>query len=347
MRAAKLWAPRQFRVVDEPDPGPPGPGQVRLRIAYVGICGSDLHYYREGHLHGAAVTEPFVVGHEYSAVVEEVGEGVEGVRPGDRVAVDPAVSCGRCEWCLSGNPNLCPWVQFSGSPPVPGAMQEVMLHPATEVFVLPKGLTLQEGALVEPLSVALHAVDLGKVRLAERVGVIGVGPIGLLTVALLHLAGAVEIWAADVLPWRLALARELGATHLVDASRDPVAQVRDGTGGRGLDAVFEATGEPEGPWQAVEWVRPGGRVVLVGISDGEGIQVPAGPARRKGVTIKLDRRARRTYRRALDLVERRGLPLGRLITHMFPLNEVGRAFAVVDGREDGVVKALVEVSPPR
>ena len=344
MRAARLYGPGEVRVDEVPRPSP-GPGEALVRVEAVGICGSDVHYFREGRIGTTVASEPIVLGHEASGVVEEVGEGVEGLEPGDRVAVDPAVPCGRCEWCRRGDPNLCPYVKFLGTPPTDGALRELIAHPADALFKLPEDLSYEDGAMLEPLGVALHAVDLAHIRPGITAAVFGVGTIGLLIVQLLKLCGAAVKLASDLLPRHLELAEEFGAEGVVRADiEDPVWKVKEATEGRGVDLAFEAAWVHGTTEQAVEALAPGGTLVLVGIPSGEDVvSFRASSSRRKGLTVRMVRRMKHAYPRAIEMARRGLLDLRTPVTHRFPIEEVGRAFVVASEHEEGAIKVMVRL----
>lgn len=342
MRAVRLHGPRTLRVDDVPRPVA-GPGQVLVRVEAVGICGSDLHYYLDGHIGDTVATEPLVLGHEFAGRIEEVGAGVKDLRPGQRVAVDPAIPCGECEFCLKGHPNICPTVRFCGTPPTDGALQELIAWPADLVFPLPDSINAAEGAVLEALGVAIHAVDLGKIRLADRVAVLGAGPIGLLIARLAKVSGAVEVFVTDLNPRRLELARAMGVDAAIDVRQEePVEAIRRLTRGRGVDVAFEAAGVLETPQQAVDALRPGGTIVVVGICPDDQIPIKSTAARRKGVTIKLCRRMKHVYPRAIDLVSHGLVDVSPVISHRFALAETARAFEALTAPQTDVVKAIVE-----
>jgi L-iditol 2-dehydrogenase len=213
MKVARLHGIRDLRVEEAPDPGEPGPGEARIRVTAVGICGSDLHYYREGALGDARPEGPLILGHELAGRVEAVGQGVT-LPVGGLVAVEPGRSCGRCELCERGHPNLCPSVRFCASPPVDGALQEVMLYPASLLFPLPEALSDADGAVLEPLGIGLHTLRLAKLQPGESVAVLGGGCIGLVLVQLCRVAGAGRIFVTEPLPHRREAARVFGATDL-------------------------------------------------------------------------------------------------------------------------------------
>ncbi|HID95889.1 MAG TPA: NAD(P)-dependent alcohol dehydrogenase [Candidatus Latescibacteria bacterium] len=343
MRVARLYRPGDLRIEDAKPPGIRD-GEVLIRVKAAGVCRSDVHYFRYGRIGDAVVTKPIILGHEFAGVVEEVGKRVDGLEPGVPVCVEPGVPCRVCEACREGNYNLCKSMKFCGTPPVDGCYREQIPYPSDFVFPLPGGLSLAEGAMIEPLAVSLHAVDLGKVKPAETVAVLGSGSIGLSVIQLVRLTGAAEIYATDLLRDRLSWAEHFGASLVINAAvEDPVRRITDATGNRGVDVVFEAAGVVETPQQAVDIVKPGGRVVLIGISSEDSIHLSASSARRKGITIKLVRRMRHTYPRAIRLVEKRLVDVKSLVTHEFSLEEIVSAFHLVESYGDGVVKAVIRI----
>ncbi|HLZ28242.1 MAG TPA: alcohol dehydrogenase catalytic domain-containing protein [Chloroflexota bacterium] len=342
MRAARLTAPRTIRCEDIPDPEP-GENDVLVRVGAVGLCGSDLHYFCDGHIGTSVASEPLVLGHEFAGTVESVGPNVRGFLVGDRVAVDPAIPCGRCEVCLEGHPNICPSVRFAGTPPTDGALRELLVWPAQQVVRLPDGMDLDSGAALETLGVCLHALNLSHLRLADRVAVLGVGPIGLLIVRLARLAGAAEIYVTDPNPKRLAAALALGADDAVQVGvGDPVVDVVRLTGGRGVDVSFEAAGALETPQQGIDMLRPGGTLVLVGICPEDRIPLAASTSRRKGVTIKLSRRMKHVYPRTIALVQRGMVDLHQIISHHYPLAQTPEAFEHLARAETDALKVIIQ-----
>ncbi|MBC8448140.1 MAG: NAD(P)-dependent alcohol dehydrogenase [Chloroflexi bacterium] len=344
MKSARLYGPRDIRVEEVPRPDPRA-GEVLIRVRAVGICGSDVHYFQDGGIGDKRVTEPHELGHEFAGEIVALGPGVAGPPVGTPVAVEPAISCGHCEFCLAGHPNLCPDVLFVSTPPTRGSLAEYIAHPVQLVFPLPEELDFVDGAMLEPLGVAIHSVNLAKLRPGDTAAVLGSGPIGLLTLQVARLGGARRVYATDLVPERLAMAGRLGADGVCQAdAADPVAWIEELTGGRGVDVVFEAAWAAETVTQAVAMARPGGRVVVAGIpSAADALSFPAGTARRKGLTIKLVRRMKHTYPRATALVEQRLVDVRSLVTHRFPLAEAAAAFELAEARADGVIKALVEM----
>lgn len=349
MLAARLYAARDLRIDDIPEPPPPGPGEVLLKVTAVGVCGSDLHSYLDAQIGGVAVESPLVLGHEFAGEVMAVGKDARDgndhpLQIGQRVAVDPATPCWRCEHCEAGNPNLCHRLHFCGLYPDDGALREKMLSPARSCFPLPDKVSDAAGALLEPLGIALHAVDLGKLRLARSVAVIGCGPIGQMIIQLARLAGASPIIAFDCFSWRAEKAKSLGADEtFVTEGIDPVKVIDELTGKRGVDVAFEAAWADHSVAQAAEMARNGGRVVLVGIPAEDTLTMKASTARRKGLTIMLSRRMKHTYPRAIHLVTTQGVDLDAMISHRFPLSQADKAFALNVDYRDQVQKIVIEI----
>lgn len=343
MQASFLHGVRDVRLEECPLPTPRA-GEVLLQIASVGVCGSDVHYYLEGRIGHQVVSAPIIMGHEFSARIAETGEGVQGLEPGQLVAVEPGIPCGKCEQCEQGHPNLCPNVRFCGTPPVNGVFAEYALMPAQNCYPLPEGFSPEAGALLEPLGVAIHAVDLAHLRPGDTVGVLGAGPIGLLTAAVARVAGASSIFMTEPQAYR----REFALDYIADAVFDPVeqdvvAEIERVTAGRGVDVTFEAAGAQETPQQAADIVRNGGKVILAGIPATDDITFKASIIRRKGLTIKLVRRMKHTYPRAIRMVHTGQVDVMSLVTHFLPLSEVGHAMDLVSGYQDGVIKAMIQV----
>jgi L-iditol 2-dehydrogenase len=343
MRAMLVHGPRDLRPAEWPVPEP-GPGEVLVRVKACGICGSDVHSYEYGEIGGTVIEQPLVLGHELAGVVAGLGPGVEGPAVGTPVAVDPAMPCGACEFCLEGNPHICPQMRFFGNYPWHGGFRDYLAHPADLLFPLPEGMTYTEGALLEPMGIALYVAGLADIRLGDRVAVLGAGPVGLLCIDMVRLAGAAEILASDLVDARVEAARRQGAAEAWNAGEeDVVARIMERTGGRGVDVAIEAAGAPETVEQAMEVTKPGGTVVLVGIPAEDRVAFKASVARRKGLTIKYDRRMKHTYPRCIALVQAGKVDLQPLATHHFPLERLGEALELVIGRADGVLKAIVEL----
>jgi L-iditol 2-dehydrogenase len=323
--------------VDEPVPEP-GPGETLVRVSAVGLCGSDLHWFSEGAIGDAQLSHPLVLGHEAAGVI------ASGPRRGQRVAIDPAIPDGTCPACRAGYRNLCPHVRFSGHGGTDGALRESMAWPTELLHPLPDELSDRDGAILEPLGVAVHSVDLGHLPFAGTAAVIGCGPIGLLTIQVLRVSGAASVVAFDPLAHRREAAAKLGADRVVDpaelsAGGSGSLELRDLVG-YGVDVAFEIAGGDEAVALAMDATRPGGRVTLGGIPDDDHIGFSASVARRKGLTIALVRRMNEVYPRAIGLVARGQVDTGPLVTDRFGLDEVATAFGTAVRRAG--LKVIVE-----
>ena len=331
MRAVRLFGRNDLRLSDEPPPVPP-PGEHLVHITAVGICGSDLHWLSEGGIGETHLERPLVLGHEFAGEVD-LGDGKRAV------AVDPAGTCGRCYFCLDGDPNLCESTRFAGHGYQDGALREFMAWPEHCLVFLPEGFTAADGAMLEPLGVAVHAVNLGKVKPGMKVGVFGSGPIGLLTLQVARAAGATRIVATDLYDHRLEAASRLGATEVYTARNAAEAsEIMRSTGG--LDVAFDAAGTDEAIEAAVESVRPGARVVLIGIPSEDKTTIRASTVRRKGLTVKWARRMGHTYPAAIELVRAGRVDVRSIISHRFPLERYDEAFRVALSREG--LKVVIE-----
>jgi L-iditol 2-dehydrogenase len=325
MRALRLHAAGELALHDEPAPEV-RPGRSQVRVGAVGLCGSDLHWFGEAGIGDATLDRPLVLGHEFAGTV------VGGSLDGRLVAVDPAMPCGVCPTCVAGLRNLCPDVVFAGHGMQDGGLQEVVSWPSALLHPLPATLSDEDGAMLEPLGVALHAMDLGHVRAGATVAVHGCGPIGLLLVQLLAVTGG-RVVAVDPLPHRRSAAGDLGAdVGLSPDEADDPQVLADALQGHGADVAFEVAGTDSAVDGALAAARPGGRVVLVGIPDEDRTSFRASVARRKGLTMLLSRRMGEVYPRAIRLVERGLVDVRAVVTHRFDLGDAPGAFAEAAAR---------------
>ena len=348
MTAARLYGPKDMRTEQIPRPGAPGKDEVLLRVTATGICGSDLHSYQDGRIGDTQVEAPLVLGHEFGGVIEAVGPGeilggdFQPLAVGMRVAVDPAQPCGRCEMCEKGHPNLCWRLHFCGLFPDDGSLRQWMHVPAHTCFPVPDSIDDAETALLEPLGVALHATDLAKIKVADSVAILGAGPIGLSILQLVKLSGADPIYVIDQFPWRLKLAEMYGGVPVNFGDEDSVAAVRRATGDRGVDVAIEAAWSGSSIQMAADMARLGGRLVIVGIPGNDEFHLKHSTARRKGLTIRMARRMKHVYPRAIHLTEQGMVDLKGMISHRFPLEKTPEAFALNDAYADNVVKVVIE-----
>jgi len=325
MRVARLHGIGDVRLRDEPIPTPRADESL-IHVTAVGICGSDLHWFGQGGIGDARLTQPLVLGHEFVGVVES------GLQRGTRVAVDPLIACGKCEPCQEGNPNLCLAHRFAGHGSDDGALREYIAWHSDCLFPLPDALSDEDGVMLEPLGIALHAVDLAHLRPGMTVGVYGCGPIGLLIIQVARRSGAARVLATEKLAHRLDAARACGA-EVFAADGDEARAILAATHQRGVDVAFEVAGENAALDTTLTTAKYGGCVIWAGIPEDDRATITASSARRKGLTIKVVRRMKYTYPRALDLVTRGLVEVRSLVTHRFPLEKIGEAFAVAARRE--------------
>jgi L-iditol 2-dehydrogenase len=349
MLAARLHGPADLRIEPMSHPGPPGAGEALLRVTATGICGSDLHTYQDGRIGDTALAAPLVLGHEFGGIVEAVGPDAhdgafQPLRPGTRVAVDPAQPCRRCELCEQGHPNLCRRLHFCGLFPDDGSLREYMHVPAHTCFPIPEQIDHAGAVLLEPLGVAIHAIDLAKIRVADSVAILGAGPIGLYILQLAKLSGADPIFISDKFEWRLQKAQTYGAIPIHCGGEDPVAAVHAATKGCGVDVAIEAAWADISVQQAAEMARLGGRLVLVGIPGSDQVLLKHSTLRRKGLTLRMSRRMKHTYPRAIKLAASGAVDLNGIVSHHFPLEEAPRAFALNSAYQDEVIKIIIDQS---
>jgi len=334
MDVLRLHGAGDIRLHTEPEPVP-GPGEELVRVTAVGLCGSDLHWFEEGTIGDDWVREPFVLGHEMGGVI------VSGERGGERVIIEPAHPCGRCAVCSSGRGNLCQSVEFCGHFPVPGGLSTFMAWPGHLLIPAPDSILGDQVALLEPLGIALHNLELGHFQAGMRAGVYGCGPIGLFLIRALRAAGAGRIQASDPLAHRRAAALASGADEArpVEAGGQP----EDVDDWGPVDVAYDASGEDAAVETAMRTVRTGGRVVVVGIPPNDRTSFPAALARERGLTIVMSRRMKAHHMlRAIELVDRGVIDLGGVITARYPIEKGPEAFARLVTRSE--LKIVVKPS---
>lgn len=342
MKAAVLHKTRDLRLEDVPTPRY-GPDDVLVKIGSVGICGSDVHYLKTGRIGDFVVEKPMILGHEVAGVVAEVGANVTTLKVGDRVALEPGVPCRRCEACKTGRYNLCPDVRFFATPPINGALSDFAVSPADFAYKIPDTLSLDAAALIEPLSVGIHACRRGNLMAGQSVLIAGAGPIGLTSLMAAKASGATEIFISDVREHRLELARKLGATHAFDAREDAAKLVRDATNGRGVDLAIECAGAEAAFVSCLEAAKSGGTIVVVGLGEDSTYRVPMVELAVKELDLKGIFRYVYTYPAAINLLASGAVDVEAMITHHFPLAEVLRGFEYAEQGTDGAVKVMIDV----
>ncbi|MEI7633204.1 MAG: alcohol dehydrogenase catalytic domain-containing protein [bacterium] len=344
---AVLWeAKRLFAIRDLADPSP-APNEVLIRLTRAGICGSDMHLYRDGRIGPLTIEKPFIIGHECAGRVIGAGASVDKNLIGRRVAVEPHIHCGRCEWCVRGHINLCPHGLFMGLPPLQGAMRELLVHPAHLVEPIPDSLPDESAVVLEPMSIALHAVRLVKPHKAGTAVILGVGVLGICVLSILRLFKGMRIICVDLMPDRIERAKRIGADEAILANprnrMDSVIKVKDLAGGYGADLVFECAGDSDTLHDMCEIAAPGAQVAVIGTPTDDCVGFASSSARRKGLTIKFVRRGLNTLKDAISLAVRQHIVPDSLVTHVMPPSESAQAFDLVDRREDGVLKAIINL----
>lgn len=318
--------------------------EVLVKLEYVGICGSDLHYYETGAIGDYVVEPPFVLGHEPGGTVVEVGKNVTHLKAGDRVALEPGKTCGHCEFCKTGRYNLCPDVVFFATPPVDGVFQEYVAHEADLCFKLPNNVSTLEGALIEPLAVGFHAAIQGDAHLGQKAVVMGAGCIGLVSMMALKARGVSEVYVVDIMEKRLKKALELGADGVINGAEENVEQkIRQITDGRGVDLVIETAGTEITTRQAISIAKKGSNIVLVGYSKSGEMTLPMSLVLDKELTFKTVFRYRHIYPMAIEAVSQGKVNLKGIVTDIFDLDDAQKAMDYSVNNKADIVKAVIRI----
>ena len=318
--------------------------EVLVKLEYVGICGSDLHYYESGAIGNFIVKPPFVLGHEPGGTVVEVGKNVTHLKVGDRVALEPGKTCGHCEFCKTGRYNLCPDVEFFATPPVDGVFQEYVAHEAGLCFKLPENVSTMEGALIEPLAVGFDAAMQGGARAGQTAVVMGAGCIGLVSMMALKAMGVSRVYVVDIMEKRLEKALELGADGVINGSKaDAVEEVMKLTEGKGCDLAIETAGTQITTVQTIHMTKKGATIVLVGYSKSGEMTLPMSMVLDKELTLKSIFRYRHIYPMAIDAVASGRVNLKGIVTNTFSLDEIQEAMDYSVNNKADVVKAVIRI----
>jgi len=344
MKAMALSGIRQMRLVDVPEPVVEQDTDVLLKIEAVGVCGSDVHYYVTGRIGSQTVEYPFVVGHECAATVKAIGKGVSRVKVGDRVVVDPAMACYQCDQCRVGRENTCRNLKFLGCPgQAGGCLCEYIVMPERSCFPVADDFDFGKGVLCEPLAIGLYAVRQGSVSEQMSIGILGAGPIGLSCFVCAVAEGTRVCYVTEKVNERVEVAKAAGATWVGNPTREDVVGEILKLSPLGLDVVFECAGEQETIDQAVELLKPGGRLMLIGIPRSDRISFIIDKIRRREITIVNVRRQNNCTQDCIDLMRSGQINIDFMITHRFSLLQAQEAFDMVAAYRDGVVKALIEL----
>lgn len=341
MITAQLAGQRQFRLIEEPVRDP-APGEIQVQVKAVGICGSDLHYYFEGGIGDTPCVYPMVLGHEPAGHVLKLGAGVGGWSAGDRAILEPAVYCYHCEHCMSGHHNVCSHLRFYSTPADPGFFRQVMNLPAANVIPLPQNLSYEQGALAEPMAIALHSMKFAQPALGETVAVFGAGPIGLLTIAVLRLSGVGRIWVIEPLAHRREMALQMGADVALDPHTiDAVKQIKADTAQRGVDIAIDCAAKEGTMNLCVRVARNAGRVVYTGIPSEITVPLEFHDVRRKELILYTVRRSNHETDMALRILSESPSRFAPLLTHTLPMEKVSSAFDLLENYSDGAGKVTI------
>ncbi|MGB7301615.1 MAG: L-idonate 5-dehydrogenase [Burkholderiaceae bacterium] len=336
MRALVIHAARDLRTEQHPEPEP-GPGQVQVRLAMGGICGSDLHYFNNGGFGSVRLKEPMVLGHEVAGYVQRIGEGVAGIDIGQLVAVNPSRPCGRCEYCQQGLQNHCPDMRYYGSampfPHIQGAFQDVLVVDSSQC-VNADGLTANEAATAEPLSVGLHVVKRIGSLMGRRLLLTGCGPIGLLTMLAARRAGATEIVAVDLSDEALAHARNAGADTTINIGKTPDALAKYAAGKGYFHAHIEASGAQSALHAGIAALRPRGVLMQLGL--GGDMTVPMLQITAKEIDLRGSFRFHEEFETAVKMMQAGLIDVKPLITHVIPVAQAEQAFLIAADRSQSM-----------
>ncbi len=342
MKTLVLTDIRKIELIDRPQPILKNPDEVLIRIKTVGVCGSDVHYFTEGKIGSQVVEFPFAVGHECSGVVVKTGTSVTRVKPGDLIAIDPSIHCGKCDQCLSGRPHTCRENRFLGCPgQIEGCLCEYIVMPEFTCFKLDGSFNQTTAALIEPLTIGTYSVELAKTDFQDKtIGIFGAGPIGLSVLMVLKTLVTGHILCYEPLIFRRKKAQELGADYVIDPLETDSFELSQKIEPLLLDVVFECSGEQKAVDDALKVLKPGGKLVLVGIPPDAKYVFDMDLMRRKEITIQNVRRQNHCVEKAIKLIEN-GLPVEQMVTHHFKPENTQKAFETVANYEDGVIKAMI------
>lgn len=343
MKAMRLTGILKMEMMEIPEPVIAGPKDVKIKLKVLGICGSDIHYYVNGRIGSQVVKYPFTVGHECAGIVTETGAGVKRVRPGDIVAIEPAMPCWECDQCLAGRHHTCRKLKFLGCPgQAEGSLMEYIVMPEESCFPLPGNLTADHGAISEPLAIGVYSVkSAGGIR-NMSVGIFGFGPIGMSVLLAARAENAGSMFITDKIDERLSIAKEEGAAEILNPLKHDIINEIRKSSPLGLDVVFECCGQQEAFDQAVDILKPGGNLIVVGIPEFEKWLVDADNARRKEISLRFIRRQVDCVQSSIDMMESGLIKIEKMITHRFPFTKTKEAFDLVAGYSDGVMKAMID-----
>ncbi|MFC2137420.1 alcohol dehydrogenase catalytic domain-containing protein [Bacteroidota bacterium] len=343
MKAMQLTGILKMEMNDVPDPVIKNANDVLIRMKIVAVCGSDVHYYESGRIGSQVVEYPFIVGHECAGIVDKIGPDVKRVKPGDRIAIEPAISCNNCDQCKSGRPHTCRNLKFLGCPgQIEGSLSEYIVMPEECCFTIPDNLSFEEAAITEPLSIGIYAVKRSNPQKKHNIGILGYGPIGMSVMLAAKKVGCKNFFITDKIDARLKIAQQEGAENIINIDKNDPVQNFIYTEPLGLDIVYECCGKQEAMENAIDLIKPGGLIVLIGIPSFDYWKFSADNIRRKEISIINIRRQNHCVQEAIDAISSRKINIKRMVTHRFGFNDTKQAFDLVHNYHDGVMKAMIE-----
>ncbi len=343
MKAMMLTGIRKIEMKDIPEPRIINSNDVKIKMSVLGICGSDIHYYTQGQIGSQKVQYPFTVGHEGAGIVVETGKSVSRVKPGDHIAIDPAMPCRGCDQCLSGRHHTCRNLRFLGCPgQAEGCLMEYIVMPEESCFPLTGTLVPDHGSISEPLAIGVYAVKKAGSVSGLKIGIFGYGPIGMSTMLAAKVKETENIFVTDLLDKRLEIATKEGATLCVNPLKENVLEKIRQKEPLGLDLVFECCGKQEAFDQAIEILKPGGKLVIIGIPEFDKWSMNVELTRRKEISIQFIRRQVDCVEDALEMMKDGSISVKNMVTHRFPFAKTKEAFDLVAAYEDGVMKAMID-----
>ena len=344
MKAALLSGIKSFVINEIPTPEIVGEYDVRIKIKTVGVCGSDVHYYTTGRIGNQVVEFPFIIGHEAAGIIESIGNKVTLVNVGQRIAIDPTVGCGKCDQCLSGREHTCRKLLFLGCPKqLDGSLSQFIVINEKCCYPIIDSMTFEQATLSEPLAIGVYSVERAKLSGNANVGILGLGPIGMSVFHVLKTHNINNVFATDKLNYRLEHAKHLNPKWVGNPDNQNIVKEILNIEPLQLDCVFECSGDPKAIHQAIELLKPGGNLVIVGITEVDEISLPIHELRRKEITIINIRRQVHCTQKAIDLLASKKINMDSMVTHNFSIEETQKAFDLVSSYKDGVMKAMIQV----
>ena len=343
MKSMVLTGIREMKMIDVPDPKIKNQNDVLIKMERVGVCGSDIHYYTTGKIGSQVVEYPFPVGHEGAGTVIEVGSLVTNVSVGDKIAIEPAMPCWECDQCKAGRPHTCRKLRFLGCPgQADGCLSEYIVMPDSSCFKLEENMILDDGALSEPLAIGVYAIKQSIPMKAASVGILGFGPIGMSVMLPALAEGAESIFVTDKIAERLAKAEQMGAKYAGNPDNEDVVSNITELQPNMLDVVFECCGKQEAIDNAFDLLKPGGKLMIIGIPEFDHWSIPVDKGRHKEITITNVRRQNHALEPTLEMMKNKVLDAHQMVTHRFSFDQTKEAFDLVDNYADGVMKAMID-----